>query len=186
MKRWFFGITAAALLAVACGLLLGPVSHAGGGKTDRSKADRDKLNAAIKSKGKIQGGANYWTLMEGMRGGKKRTVAAVPFNVKAGGLKGDKAGLAASGRSSFTVVGGEGLPKGFGVGFTWDRGDPEALLVMFINAADPFGVSIDGLKAGDQLHVMSATGLASYSEDKGNPTASSIVGLVAKGANIAL
>jgi hypothetical protein len=194
MKRWFFGITAVAVLAVAAGLLVGPVSHAGDrskpqgkpapnkaaqGKADHKKADRDKLNAIIKSKGTLKTG-DYWAL----RGGKKRTIAAAPFTLKFANLKGDKTALTASG--SRLIVGGEGLPKGFGVGFTWDRAEPEALLVMFVNAADPYGISIEGLKAGDQLQVMSASGIASYSEDKGNPDADSIIGLVAKGANIAL
>ena len=49
-----------------------------------------------------------------------------------------------------TTVGGDGMPTGFGKGFTWDRSQDEALLVLFINAADPLGISIDGLQAGDQ------------------------------------
>ncbi len=57
---------------------------------------------------------------------------------------------------------------------------------MFINAADPLGISIDGMQAGDKVQVMSASGVASFSEDKGNPLASSIVGLVATGANVAV
>jgi hypothetical protein len=94
--------------------------------------------------------------------------------------------LVAGGTKSTLTVGGEGLPAGFGSGFTWDRVDQEALLVIFINAADPLGISIDGLQGGDKVQVMSASGIASYSEDKGNPIASSIVGLVAKGANVAI
>ncbi len=181
MKRhWFFAVVVVPVLAVGAGFVLGPASRAGGGK-----AERDKINAVIKSKGKIEGGANYWSLAEGWRGGKKRTIAAVPLNHKANSKEPQTIGTSPK-RSSLTIVGGAGLPKEFGVGFTWDRADQQALLVMFINAADPLGVSIDGLKAGDHLHVLSATGIASYSEDKGNPTASSIVGLVAKGANIAL
>ena len=87
----------------------------------------------------------------------------------------EEVGLAPGGRSSLTVVGGEGLPNGFGKGFSWDRAEDEALLVMFVNAADPLGVSIDGLQAGDQVQVLSASGIASFSEDTGNPLASSIV-----------
>jgi hypothetical protein len=102
------------------------------------------------------------------------------------GKKAGKPGaLTAGTRMALTVVGGEGLPPGFGSGFTWDRVENEALLVMFINAADPLGISIDGMQAGDQVQVLSASGIASYSEDKGNPLASSIVGLVAAGAKVA-
>src|SRR5436190_1436422 len=82
------------------------------------------------------------------------------------------------------TVGGDDLPPGFGKGFVWDRADNEVLLVMFINAADPLGISIEGMQAGDQVQVLAASGIASYSEDKGNPLASSIVGLVAAGAKV--
>jgi hypothetical protein len=194
--RWFFPVVMVPVMAACAGFVFLASSQAQGQpgkgqpgkKPDKSppdKAEHDKIQAAIKSKGKLPGGAAYWKMAETLRGGKRQTIAAVPLNVKVGAAKGGNAALTGS-RSSFTIVGGEGLPKGFGTGFTWDRGDEEALLVMFINAADPLGVSIDGLKAGDQVQVLSASGIASYSEDKGNPTASSIVGLVAKGANIAL
>jgi hypothetical protein len=111
----------------------------------------------------------------------------VPLNLRAG-----KFSAAPSGRgSAVTVIKAEATtvgdaPPGFGKGFTWDRADNEILLVIFLNAADPLGISIDGLQAGDHVQVMTATGLASFSEDQGNELASSIVGLVAKGANVAL
>jgi hypothetical protein len=145
-----------------------------------AKPDTAKSAAEIKKSGKLSGGANYWRLAEARHPGQKKTIAAKPFQKPKAG-----AAVAAGGRSSLTVVGGEGLPEGFGKGFTWDRAEDEALLVMFINAADPLGVSIDGLKEGDYVQVLSASGVASFSEDKGNPTASSIVGLVAAGAKVA-
>src|SRR5262249_22883670 len=77
-------------------------------------------------------------------------------------------------------------PPGFGKGFVWDRTDKEVMLVMFINAADPLGVSIEGMEAGDQLQVLSASGIASFKSDKSNPLASSIVGVVAAGARVAV
>jgi len=147
-----------------------------------AKADTAKAAAEIKKNGKISGGTTYWKMAELRHPGKKRTIAAKPFlKPKAGA-----AALAGGGRSSLTVVGGDGLPEGFGKGFVWDRAEDESLLVLFINAADPLGVSIDGIQAGDQVQILSASGIASFSEDKGNPLASSIVGLVAAGANVAV
>jgi hypothetical protein len=151
--------------------------------TPQTKVDPKKLAEEIKKNGKLAG-ANYWHVAEARHRGTKRIVAAGPMlKPKAGN---GKVALAAGPHSSVTVVGGENVPAGFGKGFTWDRAEDEALLVLFINAADPLGVSIDGLKAGDQVQVMSAAGIASFSKDKGNPLASSIVGLVAAGGNVAL
>src|SRR5262249_38228694 len=93
-----------------------------------------------------------------------------------------KAALA-SGTSSSLIAVGE-PPPGFGKGFVWDRADPEIMLVMFINAADPLGVSIEGMQAGDTVQVLSASRIASFSSAKGNPLAASIVGLVAAGAKV--
>jgi hypothetical protein len=76
-------------------------------------------------------------------------------------------------------------PKGFGTGFFWDRKENQALLVVFINAADFLGVSIDGLEAWDSIEVTSAEGIASFSEDNGNSTARGLIGLVATGAEVA-
>src|SRR5262249_28446676 len=135
---------------------------------------------AIKKDGRLPK-EGYWRHAEAQRGAKARKLVAVPLHAKAAGTS---AAFTAATKSGLTVVGGEGLPPGFGSGFHWDRADEDVLLVMFINAADPLGVSIDGLQAGDQVQVMSASGIASFSEDKGNPLASSIVGLVAKGAEI--
>lgn len=151
-------------------------------KAPAAKTDPKKLTADIQRAGKLPGGS-YWQMAEARHSAKKQTVAARPMlKAKAGAT----ALAAAGGKSSLTVVGGDGLPAGFGKGVTWDRADPEALLVMFINAADPLGISIDGMQAGDTVQVMSASGVASFSEDKGNPLASSIVGLVATGANVAV
>jgi hypothetical protein len=77
-------------------------------------------------------------------------------------------------------------PQGFGKGFVWDRKDEQILLVLFINAADPLGISISGVQTGDTIQVTSAAGIASYTEDKGNPLASSLVGLIGAGAKVGL
>ncbi len=150
-------------------------------KPTPAKPDTAKAAEEIKKSGKLSG-ADHWRLVEARHPGQKRTtIAAKPFLKP----KAAAGALAPVGRSQLTVVGGAGLPEGFGHGFVWDRAESEAVLVVFVNAADSLGVCIDGLQAGDQLQVMSATGVASFSEDKGNPLASGIVGLVATGANLA-
>src|SRR5262249_53959147 len=106
---------------------------------DKGKADREKIVAAIKKDGKLPKD-RYWQHAETLRGGKTRKIPAVPLhgqNSKGGGGKSTAltTGLAATTNSSLTVVGGEGLPTGFGSGFSWDRKEEEVLLVMFINAA---------------------------------------------------
>jgi hypothetical protein len=183
-RRCFFALLVLPALAACAGLAVGQAPKASQTPKagQRTKAELDKIQQAIKRNGKLPGGTTYWSHAEALRGVKKRTIAAMPLNIK---KTGNATALAAGTKSNLTV-GGEGLPPGFGSGFTWDRAEDEALLVMFINAADPLGISIDGLQAGDQVQVLSASGIASYSEDKGNPLASSIVGLVAKGANIAI
>lgn len=179
-RRTFLALKVLIPVALCAWLVAGPAT----GADPRGKTEAAKMAETIKKTGKLSGGGNYWRLAEARYGGQKRTVPAKPFlKAKAGT---GPAALAAGGRSSLTTVGGEGLPEGFGKGFTWDRSQDEALLVMFINAADPLGISIDGLQAGDQVQFLAASGIASYSEDKGNPLASSIVGLVAAGANVAL
>jgi hypothetical protein len=83
-------------------------------------------------------------------------------------------------KSHVVIVGDP--PAGFGKQFDWNRDDGAALLVVFVNAADPLGVCISGVKAFDTIEVTFPSGLASFSKDKGNPLASSIAGLVAVGA----
>lgn len=179
-RRTFLTLQIVTPLALCAGLVAVPDARADG----RTKGETAKTAAEIKKAGKLAGGANYWRAAEARSGAAKKTLPTQAM-LKAKPANG-KAAPAAGGRSSLTVVGGEGLPSGFGKGFSWDRAEDEALLVMFVNAADPLGVSIDGLQAGDQVQVLSASGVASFSEDTGNPLASSIVGLVAAGANVGL
>jgi hypothetical protein len=180
-RRKFLMLQVLTPLALCAGLVATPSAQADGpAKGGGSK----QVAADIKKAGKLPGGAGYWQAAQARHGAAKKTVQARAM-LQAKGANG-KATLAAGGRSSLTVVGGEGLPDGFGKGFSWDRAEDEALLVMFVNAADPLGVSIEGLQPGDQVQVLSASGVASFSEDKGNPLASSIVGLVATGASIGL
>jgi hypothetical protein len=82
--------------------------------------------------------------------------------------------------SKITQVGNP--PPGFGSVFEWDRSQPSALILVFVNPADPLGVAIAGLQPGDLVQIRQATGLASFSKDTGNPLIASILTLVADGA----
>jgi hypothetical protein len=140
---------------------------------DLAKKELDRITKAIQQNGKLPGGQRYWQSSELLNQAKSKKIAATHLLTK-------KAST-----SQLTTVGGQGLPTGFGKGFTWDRKDDEVLLVVFVNAADPLGISIDGLHANDTIEILSASGLASFTKDKGNPLASSIVGLVSAGAKVA-
>jgi hypothetical protein len=86
-------------------------------------------------------------------------------------------------KSAIVTVGE--APQGFGKQVLWDPGDAGLAVVAFINAADPFGVMISGVKPTDTIEFVSATGLASFAEDTKNEGISSLIGIVAAGANIA-
>ncbi len=64
--------------------------------------------------------------------------------------------------STSTVVTVGTAPSGFGKEFDWDRSQPSCLVAVFINVADPLGVSITGLQAGDTIQIMSASGSAPF------------------------
>jgi hypothetical protein len=128
--------------------------------------------AVIKQTGKLPGGAAYRSLLKAKYGVALKTK---PANVIAAG----------SSSGNRLVAVGDG-PQGFGQTFEWDRKDDKILLAVFLNAADELGVSIAGVKKSDVVQITSAAGIASFSEDKGNPLASSLVGLVAAGTNVAL
>jgi len=170
-------------VALATGVVATPAPAADG----RAQAAAAKAADEIKRTGKLSAGS-YWPLAEALHGGARRTgPARAMLTPKAPAAGRGGAALAnPAGRSTVTTVGGAGLPAGFGQGFAWDRSQDEALLVLFINAADSLGVRIDGLQAGDQVQVLQATGIASFSEDEGNPLASSLVGLAAAGVDVGI
>jgi hypothetical protein len=72
-------------------------------------------------------------------------------------------------------------PNGFGKGVIWSRATDAILLVVFLNAADPLGISVSNVESTDTVTVISATGIASFSKDKGNPILSSIIGILGEG-----
>ena len=127
---------------------------------------RQDMQARIKRDGRLSNAA-YRSLLN-TRFGNVKTVRANRF--AAGSSPGN----------TVTQVGDQ--PPGFGQTFFWDRKDDQALLVAFINAADNLGMSIEGMQSGDTIEIRSAAGLASFSEDQGNPEAASFVGLLATAA----
>jgi hypothetical protein len=130
-----------------------------------------EMQDRIRRTGKLPGG-EYWSLASAVTGRPKRM------------RPGNFIARRASPGNAAVEVGEQ--PQGFGKGFVWDRKDEQILLALFINAADPLGISISGVQAGDTVQVTSATGIASYTEDKGNPLASSLVGLIGAGAKVGL
>lgn len=186
--RSLFSLRILPALAASAAFVFGPESRAEDptrAEINKAKAEINKMMETIKRTGKLPAGASYWRHAELVHHGHKRTTAATPLNVKPG----TRPALTTGKGSALTTISGATVgdpPPGFGKGFTWDRADNEILLVLFINVADPLGISIDGVQAGDQVQVVTAAGLASFSEDKGNELATSIIGLVAKGVNIVL
>ncbi len=83
-------------------------------------------------------------------------------------------------KSSMLVIGE--APDGFGKEVSWDPNDAELALVVFLNAGDPFGVTISNVKATDTIKFISATGIASFAEETENEGVGSIIGIVAAGA----
>jgi hypothetical protein len=74
-------------------------------------------------------------------------------------------------------------PDGFGKYIIWDPADSALALVVFLSAADFLGVMISGVRRTDTIEFVSATGLASFSEDTKNEGAGAFIGLIAAGAS---
>jgi hypothetical protein len=131
-----------------------------------------KLTTKIQRDGKLPGGTVYRSLVTTKYGHPRRTAS------------GNHLARDASPGNKVVQVGDQ--PEGFGQRFLWDRKDDEILLAIFVNAADNLGVSIENIRRSDIVSVTSASGIASFDEDTGNPLASSIVGLLAVGAKAGL
>jgi hypothetical protein len=86
--------------------------------------------------------------------------------------------------SSIIQVGN--VPSGMGTEFDWDRSQQACLLGIAINASDPLGVAIGGLKAGDKVEILRATGVCSFDKDTGHPLLASLIGLLGEGTQDAI
>jgi hypothetical protein len=79
---------------------------------------------------------------------------------------------------------GEGAPKGFGKVIFWDPADEQLAVIVFLNVADPLGVMISGVRQFDTIEFTSATGIAHFRDGTQNKGISSLIGVVAVGANL--
>lgn len=150
-------------------LILGLLSQSPYPYSVRGQASN--LNAQIR-RGRLAGGSSYMTLMRAKYGTNMRM------------QPGNRIAAKASPGSHLIQVGDP--PSGFGKVFEWDRKDNELALTVYVYAADAMGVSITGLAKNDIVQITSASGIATFSKDQGNSIASSIIGLLAVGADAAL
>jgi hypothetical protein len=86
------------------------------------------------------------------------------------------AAIANSSSSSVKTVGS--APNGYGQQILWDPNDSSLAVVVYLAAADDLGVMISGVQPGDQIKWISATGIASFSDDTNNNGVASIIGIV--------
>jgi hypothetical protein len=75
-------------------------------------------------------------------------------------------------------------PNGFGKYIGWAAGDEQLALVIFLNAGDPTGVAIQGVKATDRIQFVAAAGSASFAEETKNKGVAAAIGVVAAGAQV--
>jgi|KBSMisStaDraftv2_1062788.scaffolds.fasta_scaffold08452_1 hypothetical protein len=130
------------------------------------------LLEVIKNTGKLPGGSSYRSFLKSKYGSHLKSN---PANT-----------IATSASSGSNIIGTSASPTGFGQTFEWDRKDDKVLFAVFLNAADELGVCIAGVERSDIIQITSASGISSFAEDKGNPTASSLIGLIAVGAKAVL
>jgi hypothetical protein len=86
------------------------------------------------------------------------------------------AALADSSSSSVVTFGT--APNGYGQQIQWDPNDSTLAVVVYLAAADDLGVMISGAQPGDQISWISATGIASFSNETKNDGVASIIGIV--------
>jgi len=151
----------------------GAANQAHAGTNSKSPAPGSRpAKVTITNQGHTHVAVNYLLEAQSLHKAKAKTVPAHRFATN------DQSG------STITTVGN--APAGFGKIFNWDRKQPSCLLVVFVNSADMLGVCINNMQAGDTIEVSSATGMASFSKDTGNPLISSIIGLIGEGATAAV
>jgi hypothetical protein len=85
--------------------------------------------------------------------------------------------------TSKTMQVGE-APEGFGKYVMWSDEDSQLALVVFLNAGDPMGVGVLGVKATDKVQFVAAVGHASFSESTENKGVPAMIGIVAAGGNV--
>jgi hypothetical protein len=167
MTRIRFGRLAVAGLTVA--LTFAAATHV--------RADAKAFNAleaAINKSHHIALNAgNYTQLAQSLHGTTPRTVR--PINLATN--------QPSASNSSLTLMGNN---LTMGKMYSWDRSQQACLLAICVNASDPYGVAINGLKKGDVVTVLNPVGVCGFSKDTGHPFLSSLIGLLGEGAEDAV
>jgi hypothetical protein len=86
------------------------------------------------------------------------------------------AGPGGPSQSSVVTVGT--APSGYGQQVLWDPSDTTLAVVVYLAAGDDLGVMISGAQPGDQISVISASGISSFSAETKNDDVASIIGLI--------
>lgn len=86
------------------------------------------------------------------------------------------AGPGGPSESSVVTVGT--APNGYGQLVLWDPSDTTLAVVVYLAAGDDLGVMISGAQQGDQISVIFASGICSFSAETKNDDVASIIGLI--------
>ena len=82
------------------------------------------------------------------------------------------------GPSGSSVVTVGTAPSGYGQQVLWDPSDATLAVVVYLAAGDDLGVMISGAQQGDQISVISASGICSFADETKNDGVASIIGLI--------
>ncbi len=167
------------LILVSCVTLVAtfPAVQAFGQAKNPIKVDRASRQAQIEKKGALPVARTTYEQLNVARFGPKvvvpasRTIAA----------RTTKPGQA---RPKSTLVTHGEAPDGFGKQVLWDPDDAGLAVVIFLNAGDDLGVMVSGAKRTDSIEFVSATGIASFSDETKNEDVGAFIGIVAAGANL--
>lgn len=86
--------------------------------------------------------------------------------------------------SNSSVVAFDTAPNGYGQQILWDPNDSTLAVVVYLAAADSLGAMISGAQPGDQISWVSATGVASFSDETNNNGVASIIGIVGSAVSV--
>ena len=141
----------------------------------RALVELAKIEAEIDREGKLACGEHWFKRREALTGECRRAVRA---SMQIAGMR------YPAGHARLIVIGK--APEGYGHALCWDRSSEAVLCCLYINAADPNGILIQGLRKGDTVSVISASGMASFANEMGNPFFGGLVTVMAAGDNVIL
>ncbi|MES0000958.1 hypothetical protein NKJ90_19495 [Mesorhizobium sp. M0051] len=170
-----FSVLASAAFAM-CLIMAAPTLAQKTSKTDFRRNYSEAQASIAKGGGKVVSSSSAWLRKKTAIYGKVRSLKSSETILAL-------AGSDAKANSIPKVIGD--APKGFGQTLPWDPADEELAVVAFVNPADVLGILITGVTKGDTIEVVSASGIASYSEDTKNEGVAGFIGVVGVGAGIA-